>query len=259
MSLDKIVESCRFLLNNYPGAEECKSYLDSRLNETSQELFGFGYFPGIQNISLLTDLVGEEVLRKERLLFTREIEDSLFPRKIKSCYFEDHPLIMPFRNPYGQTVGLVGRTILNEEDRSKLNVNKYKNTQETQLFKKGNLVFGLYENKRHILDRGCVYVVEGQLDVIKASEIGFRNVVALGTSSMTSYQFSVISRYSNNIFLLLDNDDSGNGGRKQIIRKYGRYANIRNFYLPDDYKDIDECITKGRISSYTEVPFVVKD
>lgn len=257
--LDKIVESCQFLLNNYPGARESKAYLDSRLSEASQELFGFGYFPGIQNMALLSDLVGEEVLRKERLLFTREIEDSLFPRKVKSCYFEDHPLILPFRNTYGQVVGLVGRTILSEEERTKHNINKYKNTQESPLFKKGNLVFGLYENSQHILEQDCVYVVEGQFDVIKAVEIGFRNIVALGTSSMTSYQFSVISRYSNNIFLLLDNDESGNKGRKRIIQRFGRYANIRDFYLPDDYKDIDEYITKGRISDYAELSFVVKD
>jgi DNA primase len=259
MTFDKIVESCRFLLNNYPGAQDSKSYLDSRLGEESQEIFGFGYFPGVMNISLLTDLVGEESLRKERLLFTREIEDSLFPRKLTTSYFEDYPLVMPYRNPYGATVGLVGRTILTEEERTERNISKYKNTQESPVFKKSNLLFGLYENKQYILDRQCVYIVEGQFDVIKASEVGFRNIVALGTSSMSSYQFSVISRYSNNIFLLLDNDESGIKGRKRIIQKFGRFANIRNFYLPDDYKDIDECITKGRISRYAEVPFVVKD
>lgn len=257
--LDKIVESCRFLLNNYPEARESKSYLDSRLNQASQELFEFGYFPGVQNISVLADLVGEEVLRKERLLFTREIEDSLFPRKIQTSHFEEHPLVMPFRNAYGQPVGLVGRTLLNDADRAKYKVDKYKNSLESSSFKKSHLVFGLYENKQYILDMGCVYVVEGQFDVIKAVEIGFRNIVALGTSSMNYYQFSVISRYSNNIFLLLDNDESGQKGRKRIISKFGQLANIRNFYLPDDYKDIDECITKGKISNYAEMPFVVKD
>jgi len=257
--LNKIVESCRFLLNNYPGAQASKTYLDSRLNEDSQELFRFGYFPGVQDLSALVDLVGEEALRKEGLFYTREIEDSLFPRKVPTCYFEDYPLVMPFRNPYGQPVGLVGRTLLSEKEQQEKKISKYKNTKDSLDFKKGNMVFGLYENKQHILDRGCVYLVEGQFDVIKAMEIGFRNIVALGTSSMTSYQFSVISRYSNNLFLLLDNDFSGQKGRKRIISKYGHMANIRNFYLPDDFKDIDEYITKGGISDYGELSFVVKD
>jgi DNA primase catalytic core len=257
--LDKIVESCRFLLNHYPDAQPSKSYLDSRLKVSSQEAFGFGYFPGVENMSVLADLVGEESLRKEKLLFTRDIEDSLFPRKVQSSYFEDHPLVMPFRDTYGKAVGLVGRSLLNDEERSKTKLSKYKNTSESSAFKKGNLLFGLYENKQHILDRGFVYIVEGQFDVIKAYEIGLRNIVALGNSSMTSYQFSVISRYSNNIFLLLDNDEAGQKGRKQIISKFGRLAHIRNFYLPDDFKDIDEYITKGEISDYADLSFVVKD
>ena len=257
--LDKIVESCRFLLNNYPEARPSKSYLDSRLTEKSQEIFQFGYFPGVENMSVLTDLVSEDELRKEKLLFTREIEDSLFPRKVQSCYFEDYPLVLPFRNVYGQPVGLVGRTLLGEDERKLKKISKYKNTLESSVFKKGNLLFGLYENKQHILDRNSVYIVEGQFDVIKASEIGLRNIVALGNSSMTSYQFSVISRYSNNIFLLLDNDEAGEKGRKRIVNKFGQFANIRNFYLPDDYKDIDEYITNGGISDQGDLSFGVKD
>ena len=251
--LEKIVESCRYLLNNFPGARACKSYLDSRLSPESQELFRFGYFPGVQDLSVLSDLVGEEVLREEGLFYTKEIEDSLFPRKIPTCYFQDYPLVMPFRDPYGKVVGIVGRTLLSDKEQKERRISKYKNTK----FEKGNVVFGLYENKRHILDQGCVFVVEGQFDLIKASEIGFRNIVAVGSKNMTLYQFSVISRYSNDIRLLLDNDVSEKE-RKRIISKFGQYAHIQHFYLPDDYKDIDECITKGKFSGFTEIPFVVK-
>lgn len=251
--LEKIVESCRYLLNNFPGARACKSYLDSRLNTNSQELFQFGYFPGVQDLSVLTDLVGEDALREAGLFYTREIEDSLFPRKIPTCYFQDYPLVMPFRDPYGKVVGIVGRTLLSDQEQKERRISKYKNTK----FEKGNVVFGLYENKRHILDQGCVFIVEGQFDLIKASEIGFRNIVAVGSKNITLYQFSVISRYSNDIRLLLDNDVSEKE-RKRIIDKFGHYANIQHFYLPDDYKDIDECITKGKFGGFTEIPFVVK-
>ena len=253
--LEKIMESCRFLLKNYPEAQGSKSYLDSRLNKDSQELFQFGYFPGVENISVLIDLVGEETLREEGLYYlSKEIEDSLFPRRIPTSYFQDHPLILPFRNPYGKIVGIVGRTLLPDAEQKKRKLNKYKNTK----FEKGNVVFGLYENKKHILEQGCVYVVEGQFDLIRAMEVGLKNIVALGTNGMNLYQFSVISRYSNNIFLLLDNDEAGQKGREQIIDKFGQFANIQNYYLPNDYKDIDEYITKMNVSDYTEIPFLVK-
>lgn len=253
--LDKIVESCRYLLNNFPEAQRCKEYLDSRLSPESQELFGFGYFPGIKNLQALTDMVGQETLIKEELLWYRHIEDSMCPRSIPNSYFEDNPLVMPFRDPYGKVVGIVGRSILGENDPKPEKWKKYKNTQETQQFKKGNLLFGLYENKQHIIDQNCVYIVEGQFDVIKAVEKGFRNIVALGTNGMTAYQFSVISRYTDNLFLLLDNDSSGEQGRKRIIDSFGKLANIQNFYLPTSYKDIDEYFTQTGDES---VSFVVK-
>lgn len=252
---EKIVESCQFLLDNFPDAQASKSYLDSRLNLESQKKWEFGYFPNIQNLSVLTDLVGEETLMKLELLTSSQIEDSLSPRRVMRDFFEDHPLIMPQRDTYGKVVALIGRTLLDEKTRQVKKIAKYKNT----VFKKGNYLFGLYENKYNILDQGCVYIVEGQFDVIKAVEKGFKNIVALGNSRMSSYQFSVISRYSNNLFLLLDNDEPGQKGRKQIISKYGHMANIRNFYIPEEYKDIDEYITKSEISDYAEMSFLVKD
>lgn len=250
--LDNIVDSCQYLLNNFPEAQNCKEYLDSRLNKDSQDTFKFGYFPNVNNLQVLIDMIGEPTLRTENLLYSKVIEDSLGPRSINFCYFEDYPLIMPFRDTYGRVVGLVGRSLLSDEERNTTEKSKYKYTKD---FKKGQFLFGLYENKQHIIDANCVYVVEGQFDVIKALEKGFKNIVALGTSSMTNYQFSVISRYTNNIFLLLDNDVSGEKGRKLIISKFGKYANIQNFYLPESYKDIDEYLTQSDDDS---VSFVVK-
>lgn len=253
--LDTIVESCQYLLQNYPEARDCKSYLDSRLTQESQEKFQFGFFPGIQHLPVLVDMVGEDALRQEKLFYSRKIEDTLSPRTIQFCYFENHPLILPFRNSYGEIVALVGRTMLPEAEWKAMKISKYKNTAESATFKKGNLLFGLYENKQSIMDQNCVYIVEGQFDVIKAVEKGFNNIVALGNSHMTAYQFSVISRYTDNIFLLLDNDEAGRKGRKRIVDKFGKLANIQNFYLPESYKDIDEYFTK---SGEETVSFVVQ-
>ena len=243
-------------MDNFPEAQEIKSYVNSRVTSESQEMFQFGYFPGINNLNALTDIVGEDMLRKNELLYSKEIEDSLCPRTINFCYFEDHPLIMPFKDVYGKPVALVGRSLLSDEERRSKKLSKYKNTKESKHFKKGHLLFGLYENKKAILDQNMVYIVEGQFDVIKAMEKGFNNIVALGNSFMTAYQFSVISRYTNNIFLLLDNDEAGEKGRKRIVDMFGKLANIQNFYIPESYKDIDEYLTK---SGDTSMSFVVKD
>lgn len=235
--LNKINESCQFLLQNYPEAQSCREYLDSRVNKESQLKFGFGYFPNFKNISSLSDLISDEVLLNNKLLYNINVEDSLYPRKIITCHFEDHPLIIPYRDAYGNVMGLVGRTLLNDEEFKAKNLSKYRNTYGLL---KGRCVFGLFENKQNILDKDCVYVVEGQFDAIKATEKGFNNIVAIGGANMTPYQFAVICRYTNNIFLLLDNDEAGQKGRKSIIDKFGKLANFKNFYLPKEYKDIDQ-------------------
>lgn len=250
--LNRIAESCRFLLNNFPEARDCKDYIDSRINSESQERFQFGYFPSIHDLSALTSLVGEDILKESKLVYTRDIIDSYSPRILNFCFFEKYPLIMPYKNSYGDVVALVGRTILSEDDRTKLGIPKYKNT----VFQKGNYLFGLNESKLNILEQDCVYIVEGQLDVIKAIESGFKNVVGLGSAHMTYYQFSIINRYTNNIFLLLDNDEAGEKGRYRIKKLFGKYANIRNFYLPEPYKDIDEYLSTN---SYDSLSFIVKE
>lgn len=253
--LEKMMESCRFLLKNYPEAQDIRSYLDNRLTADSQELFQFGYFPNANNIRVLSDLVGEKHLEDEKFIYYKNMEDSLFPRRFKFCYFENHPLVIPYRDPYGNVVGLICRTLLSDSEMKQKDIVKYKNTR----FDKGSCLYGLYENKKHILQQDSVYIVEGQFDMIKAMEIGFRNIVAIGNNNISSYQFSVISRYTSNIFMLLDNDEAGEKGRKRALDLFGHMANIRNFYIPNDYKDIDEYITKAQVGDYTDLSFIVRD
>ncbi len=249
--LNKAIEACTYLLNNFPEAQNCRDYLDSRLSKESQEKFCLGYFPDINNISAITDITGKDYLLEHKLLRERKFEDIRGPNIIDELHFEHFPLIIPFHDPYGNIAGAIGRTLLNDEERGKIGLQKYKYTS----FKKSLYLYGLFQNKQSIIDNNSVYIVEGQFDVIKATEYGINNIVALGTSNMTDYQFSVILRYTDNIFLLLDNDSSGENGRKKIINNFGKYANIQNFYLPEEYKDIDDYFSKTNDKS---ISFVIK-
>jgi DNA primase catalytic core len=244
---EDLIEASSFLLHNYPGAKQCREYLNSRLSGESQNIYKFGYFPDNDNMAALTSIIGNEMLSSLNLEYSRSIEDSMSFREIRISYFNDYPIIMPFKDTYGSIVAIVGRTLLSEEDRKMKKIPKYKNTK----FTKGNYLFGLYENKKEIINKDSVYIVEGQFDVIKANEKGLKNIVALGNNNITPYQFSVITRYTNNIFLLLDNDEAGMKGRKSIVDKYSGFANIRNFYLSDQYKDIDEFFSSNELSDLT--------
>jgi DNA primase len=237
--LNQISESCRYLLQHYPNAQEARDYLNNRLTKESQEKFQFGYYPPINQLSALTDFIGKDELLQHKLIYPKEMEDSSGYRSINISYFENHPLTLPFKDQYGKVVALVNRSLLPEKEREIKKIIKYKNT----VFKKGNYLYGLFENKQAILEKGCAYLVEGQFDVIKAFEKGITNIVALGSSYLTAYQFGVIRRYTDHLILLLDNDQAGDKGRIAAQKKFGSLANFQNFYIPQPYKDIDEYLS----------------
>lgn len=244
MNLEKVCKETRYLLQSFPEASRCQEYLNSRIDLKTQEVFEFGYFPNSEKLNILIELIGYENLEELGLCYQKHISDNIGNREINFSFFDNHPVVMPFKNVYGEVIAMIGRSILSDAERADEKIIKYKNT----IFPKSKNLFGLYENKNSIIECNRVYVVEGQFDVIKAYERGMRNIVALGSANMSDDQFLLLNRYSNNIFLLLDNDEAGEKGRKRIITKYSNFANIVNSYLPPQYKDIDEFLSSNEVS-----------
>lgn len=241
--MNNIIALCKELLYNNYDAKSSLEYLDSRLSRDVQNKFEFGYFPNSDNLSLISSVISKELLIDKQLISILNIESSHGKIIKTNSFFNYHPLVMPYKDVYGKTIAMVGRSLLSEDKRRELKIPKYKNT----VFKKSNNLFGLNEAKEEILNKDFVYVVEGQFDVIKSHENNIYNIVALGNSSMSAYQFGLLLRYTNNIKLLLDNDDAGISGRNKIISLFGRFANIENVYLPQGYKDIDEYFAGGNL------------
>lgn len=237
--MNDIVNCCRDLLIKFPNAKPIADYLDNRLSKEVQDKFSFGYFPSNENLQSLISVVSEEVLSKFGLLYKKIMQDGVSNRNVNYSPMENHNLILPYRDVHGKIVALVGRTILSDEQRQLLNIPKYKNTT----FKKGKHLFGLFESKPSIIKNNLAFVVEGQFDCIKAHSKGLNNIVALGSSSMTFEQFALLTRYTNNIILMLDNDNAGKIGTERIIRLYSNYVNIKTGILPKNFKDIDEYLS----------------
>jgi DNA primase len=250
--IDQIVQACSYLLENYPGAEETRVYLSSRLKKEHWEKWQFGFLPGIEEMSVLSSLIGEDILREHKIITSWSKKGA--PNTIEKAYFQGQNLILPFRDAYGKAVGLVARSIFSPEKQAELQISKYKNSEEGSGFKKGQLLFALDLAKEAIEEEGMVVVVEGQMDAIAAHTAGMRHVVALGTSSMSFWQFSILMRYTHNVVLLLDNDESGEKGRAKIVRQFSNYCSIHNWYLPEQFKDIDEAL-KAYGGTVSSIPF----
>lgn len=112
-------------------------------------------------------------------------------------------IMFPLYNVSGQVVGFSGRIYSDNGQ------NKYLNTKETDIFKKGEMLYHYHIAREECRLQKSVIVMEGFMDVIRASTIGIKNTVALMGTALTNNQFNLIKRLSNNIILCLDGDEPG--------------------------------------------------
>ncbi|TNF72204.1 MAG: DNA primase [Acidobacteria bacterium] len=113
-----------------------------------------------------------------------------------------HRLMFPIRTAAGRLVGFGGRTL--GDDRA-----KYINTQETDQFRKGYLLYGLDTAKRAIRDAGSALLVEGYFDVLGAVESGIEWTVASMGTALTESQAKVLRRHSEEVVVGYDGDEAG--------------------------------------------------
>lgn len=112
-------------------------------------------------------------------------------------------IIFPLYDPSGAVVGFSGRIY---DDSSP---NKYLNSRETPIFKKGECLYHYHIAREEARIKKCVIVMEGFMDVIRASTIGIKNTVALMGTALTKTQITLLKRLSKNIILCLDGDKAG--------------------------------------------------
>lgn len=112
-------------------------------------------------------------------------------------------IMFPLYDVSGRVVGFSGRRY------DDIKENKYVNTKETPIFKKGEMLYHYHIAREECRIKKSVIVMEGFMDVIRASTIGIKNTVALMGTALTKEQINLIKRLSNNIILCLDGDDPG--------------------------------------------------
>jgi DNA primase len=113
-------------------------------------------------------------------------------------------IMFPICNDVGEVIAFSGRLLKDEEGAA-----KYLNSPETQLFRKGNVLFGLHKSKRALIEANCAVVCEGQLDLISLFERGVANVVAPQGTAFTENQARILKRYVSEVVLCFDSDAAG--------------------------------------------------
>lgn len=145
----------------------------------------------------------------------------------------------PITNASGEICGFTGRRLDDELQP------KFKNSPESDIFKKSDLLFGLNYAKKQISKTNKAYLVEGQHDVLSMDQIGLSNTIAPSGTAITIQQIRAIKRFTNNIVLLLDGDAAGiKAAMKNINPFLSEQVNLRIIVLPAK-EDPDSFIRKS--------------
>lgn len=113
----------------------------------------------------------------------------------------------------GQIAGWQARIVPHIEENGKQP--KYKNSAESELFHKDELLFGLKQARQEIQKQDRAYIVEGQNDVIRMWMSGKQNTVAGSGTAFSEKQARLLQRFTRNVVLMYDGD---NAGRKATLR-----------------------------------------
>ena len=116
-------------------------------------------------------------------------------------FFRDR-LIFPIFSQTSDVIGFGGRTLGDD-------LPKYLNSQDSPVFHKSKVLYGIHETGKHIRAQDQAVVVEGYMDAIALYAAGIKNVVAILGTAFTLDHAKVLKRHSTNVIMLLDGDAAG--------------------------------------------------
>ena len=185
----------RVLWDSEAGAI-AREYLSERgLGEDVCREFRLGYAPGGGR---LASRALQEGYPQEELLAV-----GLANRR-GNDYFQRR-IVFPLADARGRVRGFQARK-LHEDDPLQA---KYVNSPEGDLFKKGDLLYGLDTARQAIAREDRAVVVEGNTDVLALRQAGFAPVVASMGTALTEAQLRELARLTKRIFLCFDADAAG--------------------------------------------------
>ena len=161
--------------------------------------FGLGYSPSSWDALYTNGLEKKfDVFLMEKAGLIKKRDDGTY-----HDYFHGRAMF-PIFTSTGRVVGFGARKLFEDDP-----LGKYINSPETPIFNKSRLLYGLYQAKDFIREKGNVLLVEGYADVISLNQSGFKNVVASSGTALTVDQIRLIARYTKKIILIYDSDSAG--------------------------------------------------
>lgn len=236
-TLQQIAHYFRQQLKEHPQKETAINYLKKRgLSGDTAAAFGIGFAPpGWDNLlkALGTNKSNKEQLVATGMLITKENGD-FYDR------FRDR-IMFPIRDRRGRVIGFGGRVLDNDSGP------KYLNSPETEVFHKGQELYGLYEARKAQRHLERLLAVEGYMDVIMLAQHNIHYAVASLGTAITPQHLERMFRTVPEIVFCLDGDRAGRDAAWRALEnvlpvmREGRQA--RFMFLPEG-EDPDSLIQK---------------
>lgn len=192
-----------------PGNRFALEYLRSReMGKEVLEKFRLGFAPDSFS-ALKTFLLSEKV--SEQLMF----DAGLVVKNDRGEVYDKfrNRIIFPIFDAKGRVIAFGGRVM---DD----SMPKYLNSPETEIYKKGNMLYGWNFAKSSARLKNEVIVVEGYVDLIALNKNGIENVVASSGTALTERQLQILWSAVNEPTICLDGDAAGKRAMARIVELY---------------------------------------
>jgi DNA primase len=193
-------------LLSHPDAGEARAYLRSRgYGPDVVRQFRLGWAPdGWDDLARALRLP-DSILRDSGLGFVNRAGR---PQDAFRCR-----VLFPIFDTGGGAVALGGRVVPGREGPGGP---KYKNSQESPIYSKRRVLYGLNWAKAEVVETGEVVVCEGYTDVIAFFMAGVRRAVATCGTALADEHLGLLKRFSRRVVLAYDADSAGEAAAERV-------------------------------------------
>ena len=194
-------------------AESARQYLKERaLTKETVDDFLIGYAPdswdAVLNWARKRHYTDEQLLASGLVAQSEKSGDRCYDR------FRNR-LMFPIFDGQGRVVGFSGRVLKAEAKEA-----KYVNSPETPIFQKGRILYAVDKARAHIVKSREALVCEGQIDVIRCHQAGFKTAVASQGTAFTDDHVAMIKRFADSVVIVFDPDKAGQQASVKTARLF---------------------------------------
>jgi len=216
------------------GSRRAVEYFKGRgVSGVVAQRFGLGYAPeGWRALASVFPAYDDALLVESGLVIAGEAADDV-PESQRKRYdrFRDR-VMFPIRNVKGECIGFGGRVLGDEKP-------KYLNSPETPVFSKGRELYGLFEARNALREKGFALVTEGYMDVVALAQLGFANAVATLGTACTTEHVQKLFRFTDTVVFSFDGDSAGRRAARKALEAALPFASdtrsVRFLFLPAEH------------------------